>query len=70
MAIIGIILYLAFVIFLIYCQVRIVQRAGYSGWWVLITIVPIVGIVMMFVFAYSKNWPVLQKSRVNPSVFN
>ncbi len=70
MAVIGGILYIAFAIFLIYCQVRIVQRAGYSGWWVLITIVPIVGIVMMFVFAYSNNWPVLQKRGVNPNVFS
>jgi uncharacterized membrane protein YhaH (DUF805 family) len=70
MAAIAVILYIAFVVFLIYCQVRIVQRAGYSGWWVAITLVPIVGIVMMFVFAYSNKWPVLQKRGVNPNVFN
>jgi uncharacterized membrane protein YhaH (DUF805 family) len=63
------ILYIAFLIFIIYCYVRIVQRAGYSGWWVLIMIVPIVNIVMMFVFAYGK-WPVQTKGSVNPNVFN
>jgi uncharacterized membrane protein YhaH (DUF805 family) len=70
MLVVGGILYLLFIIFFIYCQVRIVQRAGYSGWWVAISIVPIVGIVMMFVFAYSNKWPVLQKRGVNPNVFN
>jgi uncharacterized membrane protein YhaH (DUF805 family) len=69
MVVLAGILYFAFIIFLVYCQVRIVQRAGYSGWWVLISIIPIVGIVMMFVFAYGK-WPVQTKGTVNPNVFN
>ena len=50
-------LYLAFAILIVWADVRIIQRAGYSGWWILIGLVPIVGIVMYFVFAF-KEWPI------------
>jgi hypothetical protein len=36
---------------------KIVAKAGYSGWWILITLVPFVNFVMFLVFAFSK-WPV------------
>ena len=52
-------LWLAFAIFGIWCSVRIIRRAGYSGWWVLILLVPVVNIVMVWVFAFS-NWPALR----------
>lgn len=37
--------------------VKVIAKAGYSGWWVLITLVPVVGFVMFLVFAFSK-WPI------------
>ncbi len=37
--------------------VKVISKAGYSGWWILITLVPVVGFVMFLVFAFSK-WPV------------
>lgn len=37
--------------------IRIIQKAGYSGWWILIGLVPVVNVVMFLVFAYSR-WPV------------
>lgn len=37
--------------------VKVISKAGYSGWWILITLVPFVGFVMFLVFAFSK-WPV------------
>ncbi|MBD3777931.1 MAG: hypothetical protein IE923_01515 [Micrococcales bacterium] len=43
-------------IFLI-AYIRIIQKAGYSGWWILIGLVPVVNVVMFLVFAYSR-WPV------------
>jgi hypothetical protein len=39
--------------------VKILQKAGYSGWWCLIVFVPLVNIVMLYVFAFA-NWPVLR----------
>lgn len=50
---------LAIAAFFIWCYVRIIRRAGYSGWWVLILLVPVVNIVMVWVFAFS-TWPVLR----------
>jgi hypothetical protein len=41
----------------IYATVRIISKAGYSGWLVLLTLIPFVNIVMFFVFAFSK-WPI------------
>jgi uncharacterized membrane protein YhaH (DUF805 family) len=41
----------------IVAAVKVVSKAGYSGWWVLIAIIPIVGSVFFLVFAFS-TWPV------------
>lgn len=41
--------------------VRIIQKAGYSGWWVLVGLVPVVNAVMFLVFAFS-TWPVLREN--------
>ncbi|MEQ8441843.1 MAG: hypothetical protein RIM33_04380 [Alphaproteobacteria bacterium] len=52
--------YVYMVIFVAYIALswRIVQRAGYSGFWTLTLLVPFVNLTMIFVFAFS-NWPVL-----------
>ena len=39
--------------------VKILQKAGYSGWWCLIVFVPIVNIIMFYVFAFA-DWPALR----------
>lgn len=33
-----------------------VNKAGFSGWWVVLAMVPIVGLVLLWIFAYTK-WP-------------
>ncbi|MEK8227095.1 hypothetical protein NKG05_15015 [Oerskovia sp. M15] len=47
------------IIFLI-AYIQIIRKAGYSGWWVLVGIVPLLNIVMFLVFAFS-NWPVTRE---------
>ena len=42
--------------------VMILRKAGYSGWWCLLGFVPIVNIVMFWVFAFA-DWPNLRQSR-------
>ena len=39
--------------------VKVLQKAGYSGWWSLIVFVPLVNIIMFYVFAFA-NLPVLR----------
>jgi len=49
------------VIFLV-AYIKIISRAGYSGWWVLVMFVPILNIIMLLVFAY-KEWPIQRELR-------
>ena len=41
--------------------VKIIKKAGYSGWWVLVMLVPIVNFVMLWVFAFVR-WPVEERA--------
>ncbi|HEU5224601.1 MAG TPA: hypothetical protein VFV29_02260 [Actinomycetota bacterium] len=53
---------IAFAAIYIFAAWKIVSKAGYSGALSLLIIVPLVNIVMLFVFAFS-DWPVLQEVR-------
>jgi drug/metabolite transporter (DMT)-like permease len=35
---------------------RILNRAGYSRWWLLTMLVPLLNLIMLWVFAFA-NWP-------------
>jgi hypothetical protein len=37
---------------------RGVAKAGFSPWWALLGVVPLINIIMLWVFAYAK-WPAL-----------
>lgn len=39
----------------------ILRKAGYSAWWVLIALVPLLNIIMFWVFAFSR-WPVEERA--------
>lgn len=52
----GIIAIAIWIVFLL-GYVKIISKAGYSGWWVLIMFVPIVNVIMLLVFAF-KEWPI------------
>ena len=51
---------IAVVIFSLVCQVKIISKAGYSGWYVLTGFVPILGFVMFLIFAFGK-WPIQER---------
>ena len=57
-----VLVYVTIAVLSIIAAVKVVTKAGYSGWWVLIALVPIVGFVMALVFAFS-DWPVLREVR-------
>jgi uncharacterized membrane protein YhaH (DUF805 family) len=52
--------YIAVAVLGIIAAVKVVSKAGYSGWWVLIGFVPIVGSIFVLVFAFS-TWPVTRQ---------
>ena len=41
--------------------IKILQKAGYSGWWVLVGFVPLLNIIMLWVFAFA-SWPNLREA--------
>lgn len=41
---------------------RIVGKAGFSGWWALTQLIPIVNIIFVWVFAFA-DWPNQSRSR-------
>jgi hypothetical protein len=45
---------------------RIVSKAGYTGAWALIALVPLVNLVFFFIFAFS-DWPILKTLRAAQS---
>jgi uncharacterized membrane protein YhaH (DUF805 family) len=51
--------FVALVVVSIIAEVRIVRRAGFSGWWVLITLVPVVNLLAFWYFAFGE-WPALR----------
>jgi len=41
---------------------RAVSKAGYSGWWALLLLVPVVNLVALSIFG-GADWPVLRRLR-------
>jgi hypothetical protein len=41
--------------------VKIIQKAGYSGWWVIVGFIPLVNLIMLWVFALAR-WPVEERA--------
>jgi hypothetical protein len=33
-----------------------IRKTGYSAWWVAVSVIPIVGLLMLWMWAYAK-WP-------------
>ncbi len=55
----GIILAVALLVLYFVPLVKILHKAGYSGWWSLTILIPLVNIIMLYVFAFS-DWPALR----------
>ena len=41
---------------------KIVRKAGFSGWWTLLYLVPVVNVLAVWYLAFAK-WPALRVSR-------
>ena len=44
---------------------KILEKAGYSPWWVLVVLIPYLGLLAVIVFAYS-DWPALRNRPAPP----
>ena len=56
---VGLIGFLVFVI----PAVKILQKAGFSGWWVIASFIPLVNVIMFWIFAFAR-WPIEERSAV------
>jgi len=54
-------LVLLVVVFGLWLVGRVLRKAGYSPWWALLTVVPVVNIICWWVFAFA-SWPRDRKS--------
>lgn len=50
----------AYILFCLWLGYRIVQKAGLDGRWALTLLVPVLNIIMIWIFAYS-HWPNLRE---------
>jgi energy-coupling factor transporter transmembrane protein EcfT len=51
---------LFYLVILVVCLIgtaKVISKAGYSGWFVLVSFVPLLNLVMFLVFAFSQ-WPI------------
>ncbi len=58
----------AIVGFFLWLYARVARKAGYSGWWSLTMLVPVVNVVMLWVFAFA-DWPSQKRHKNIPDIF-
>ena len=58
----ALVLELVFLVVAIVAAVKILPKAGYSAWFALLLLIPLVGFVMILVFAFA-DWPVDKELR-------
>ena len=49
----------AYILFCLWLGYRVLQKAGFDGRWTLVLLVPVVNIIMIWIFAFSR-WPNLK----------
>jgi ATP/ADP translocase len=60
---------LALTAFYIWMAWKVVDRAGWNGAWSLTLLIPLVNIVMIFMFAF-KTWPIHRHGGVQAATFD
>lgn len=55
---------LLIVLVILLLPAQVLHRAGYSRWWSLVLLVPVVNLVMVWVFALA-DWPALRATRLS-----
>jgi uncharacterized membrane protein YhaH (DUF805 family) len=56
----GLIILAAFFAIIYVPFIRIFQKAGRSGWWAVLMVIPLINIIVLWIFAFS-NWPALDR---------
>jgi hypothetical protein len=53
-------LLLLFAIFVFWLARRILEKAGFNPLWAFVLVIPVVNVIMIWVFAFTK-WPAFEK---------
>jgi uncharacterized membrane protein YhaH (DUF805 family) len=56
----GLIIIVAFIAITVVPFVRIFQKAGRTGWWAVLMLIPLINLIVLWIFAFSK-WPALDR---------
>lgn len=59
-ALMFVLIAIVFSLAMLYPYLRILRRTGISGWWFLTIFVPILNVVMIWIFAFAK-WPAVDR---------
>ena len=51
---------LAYLVLIVLPVAVVIGKAGYSRWWVILALIPMVNLIALWVFAFSR-WPALKK---------
>ena len=51
-----------FLLLYLFPTIKIIQKAGYSGWWCLLLFIAPVNLIMLWIFAYAR-WPNLKEAQ-------
>jgi len=68
--VVGLVVFLVMLGVFTWPYVRIVQKAGYSGWNILWMFVPVANLVMLFVFAFASGRSRTRLSGSRPRSFD
>ncbi|TKR55447.1 hypothetical protein D7I39_11060 [Allopusillimonas ginsengisoli] len=52
--------FLGYLVLIVLPAAMIIGKAGYSRWWVILTFIPLVNLIMLWVFAFAR-WPAIQR---------
>jgi uncharacterized membrane protein YhaH (DUF805 family) len=54
---VGLIIIAVWVLVFIVPAAKVLRRVGFSGWWSILAVVPLVGIIAFWIFAFVR-WPI------------
>lgn len=60
--ILGILVILALYVVYVIISWKIAEKAGFSGRWALVLLIPVAGIIMIWIFAFTK-WPIEEEEK-------
>jgi uncharacterized membrane protein YhaH (DUF805 family) len=65
MSVVHLIIFVVLLLVYLLPIIKILHKAGYSGWWCILAFIPLVNIIFLWIFAYA-DWPTLRAAQSRP----